>query len=435
MVTITHNAVEELSSAIQELEQLTSKPTLTGRDEKRHAFLLAKVSLLKAGISPTEIRRYEQDRLLHEAGLPRAPERARTRLDEDTENEWRSFALGKPVRETYVPPEREIRAYAGELAGAQSLTYTFGPTGGYFVAPGMASRLYQTLKQLDDIFNPEFCNIFETPTGGLTSFPIWDDVNNQAVLVGETVQSGEVEIASLSSSQLRAYAYRSKIVAVSLELLQDSNWPIGSVLERVFAKRIARGVGQAMITGTGVNQPTGLITAAIAAGAKVIVASGSATNTGGSETGTTTIGTIDLGRLYAALDPAYRDATATFYMNDNTLQYLRQLLDKQGRPLIELGRDGLTGAQSATPYLLGKRVAICPSMPLMASTANSIVFANPDYIIQRRVPSSIFLRRYCEAQQLVEAGLVGFEEWCRFDSNLVSGNASYVPAAVLQQHS
>jgi len=81
-------------------------------------------------------------------------------------------------------------------------------------------------------------------------------------------------------------------------------------------------------------------------------------------------------------------------MNDNTLQYLRQLIDKQGRPLIELGRDGLTGTQSAT-----------------------------------------HVRRFAEAQLLIEAGLIGFEEWARFDSALVSGNTSYVPAAVLQQHS
>ena len=87
------------------------------------------------------------------------------------------------------------------------------------------------------------------------------------------------------------------------------------------------------------------------------------------------------------------------------------------------------------PYLLGKRVAICPSTPNMAAAANSIVFANPDYIVQRRVPSSTYVRRFAQAQNLYEYGLVGFEMWSRFDSNLVSGDPNFVPAAILQQHS
>ena len=49
-------------------------------------------------------------------------------------------------------------------------------------------------------------------------------------------------------------------MAVSLELLQDSNWPFGTVLERVFAMRFARGIGAKLITGNGVNTLTGLLT-------------------------------------------------------------------------------------------------------------------------------------------------------------------------------
>jgi HK97 family phage major capsid protein len=436
MITIDNRALDELAVTIAELEKLTSQPgNLTTKQEKRHATLLAKAKALNLNVNVGELRRWEQDRLLREAGLPRAPERGRLgRLDEDTEAEWRNFAQGGEVRKTHVPPDSEVRAYSGQLAGQQSILTTQGAKGAFFVSPRMSPRLYAAIKAYDAIFDDQFCNVVETDTGAVTPFPIWSDVGNAAVQVGEATQSVEVQVAPIGSTQLNAFAFRSQIVAVSLELLQDSNWPIGAVLEKIFAKRIARGVGKAMINGTGVNSPTGLVTGAIAAGAKVIVASGSSTNTGGSETGATSIGTVDLGKLYAALDPAYRDATATFFMNDNTLQYLRQLLDKQGRPLIELGRDGLTGTDTV-PYLLGKRVAICPSMPSMASAANSVVFANPDYIVQRRVPSATFVRRFAEAVNLVEAGLCGFEMWSRFDSNLVSGDSNFVPAAILQQHS
>ena len=433
MISINHRSLDEMANAISELETLTSKPTLTSRDEKRHEFLLAKLSALKAGVNPGEMRHWEQDRLLQQAGLPRAPEPGRRgRLDEDAENDWRNFANGREFRETCIPPDRETRAYTGELAGTESIAYTQGPAGGTFVAQGMSTRLYQSLKQYDAIFDPEFSNVVETATGGSTAFPIWDDVNNQAVQVGETLSSGEVEVASLSTFQLNAYSFRSKIVAVSLELLQDSNWPIGAILERVFAKRIARGVGGAMISGTGTASPTGLLTGAIAAGATIIIANGSSGNTGGAETGATSIGTADVGRLYAALNPAYR-SNAVWYMQDATLQALAQLLDKNGRPIIDFGIGPVRADD--VPSIWGHPVAVCPTMPTVASGHNSIVFADPDYIVQRRVPSATYVRRFTQAAQLVEAGLVGFEEWARFDSNFVSGNATYAPAAVLQNHS
>ena len=95
MVTISHSGVEELTKCIEELEGLTSKPTLSSRDEKRHSFLLAKVALLKQGISVSELRSYEQERLLSAAGLPRAPQRARTRLAEDIADRMARICSGR----------------------------------------------------------------------------------------------------------------------------------------------------------------------------------------------------------------------------------------------------------------------------------------------------------------------------------------------------
>lgn len=434
-VAISHNAINELERTITELENLTSKPgNLTRKEEQRHSFLLSKLSLLKQGISVAEIRHYEQDRLLGLAGLPHLPASGRAgRLPEEAEEAWRSFTTGGEIRSTYVPPDSEVR-YAGQLAGQQSVTATLGAKGGFFVAPEMSNRLYQNLKKHDAIFDPEFCNLVETDTGAAMPFPIWSDVGNDAVQVGETTQSVEVTVAPISSVQLAAYAFRSQIVAVSIELLQDSNWPVAGVLEKIFAARLARGVGKAMILGSGVNQPNGLLNAAMSSGAAIVVASGSAANTGSGETGATSVGTQDLSRLYAAVNAAYRDPSCAFYMNDATLQYLTQLVDKFGHPIISFFH-GPTDLDGPTPYLIGRRVAICRSMPTMAASANTVVFLNPNYFVQRRVPSSTYVRAFREAPGLVENGLVGFEMWSRFDSNLVSGDANFVPAAILQQHS
>jgi len=222
-------------------------------------------------------------------------------------------------------------------------------------------------------------------------------------------------------------------VALTLEECQDENFPLAALLESVFAGRLARAVGKALISGSGNATPTGLLTAAIASGASPIVANGSSANTGGTETGSTSVGTADIGRLYAALDPAYRPGAA-FYMNDSTLQYLAQLTDKSGRPVVSFS-ETFTDLSASRPFIMGRPCAICPSMPSMASGYNSVAFANPKYIIQRRVPSSMFCRRYTRAVGLVTFGLIGFEMWMRVDSNLVAPNPSYLPAQVLQNHS
>lgn len=432
LTTVTNRSLDEMAIAISELETLTSQPgNLSKKQEARHAALLAKVSALKLGVNVSELRRWEQDRLLAAAGLAKLPERGHLgRLDDETENEWRSFAKGEPVRPSHVPKDSEVRA---NEAGQQSITFTQQVPGGAFVPQGMYDRAFETMKQYDQIFDPEFCNICETETGANMPFPVWDDVSNQSVQVTETSQSSEVDVANFGSTQLNAYAFRSKVVGVSLELLEDSNFPIGKILERVFAMRHARGVGQALVSGSGVNAPTGLITAVVASGASPIIANGSSTNTGGSETGATSIGTADIGRLYAQLNPAYRPG-AKFYMNDASLQYLAALIDKNGRPIIDFGigpaRNGSSG-----PSIWGHNIAICPSMPTMGSAKNSVFFGNPMYFIQRRVPSSMYVRRFWQNSSLVLNGLVGFEGWLRVDSGLVAPNVNYLPYQFIQQHS
>jgi HK97 family phage major capsid protein len=432
MISVINQKLEQRSKIVAELESIDSTPgNLTRKQESRKATLLALLAELRDGTAVEELRRWEMDRLLQEAGLPKLPEHGRLgRLDDETENEWRAFGKGEPIRPSRIPKDSEVRA---NEAGTQALTFTQQIPGGAFVPQGMYNRAFETMRQYDAIFDSQFCNVVETDTGNNMPFPVWDDVTNQSVQVGETAQSNEVDVANFGQTQLNAYAFRSKIVGVSLELLQDSNFPIGAVLERVFAMRHARGVGQALINGSGVNAPTGLTTAVLASGASPVIASGSSTNTGGVETGATSLGTQDINTLFHKLDPAYRPGAA-FYMNDTTLSYLDGLLDKNGRPIVKFC-DGLNGQYGVTPYIHGRPVAICPSIPAMASAKNSVFFGQPMNFVQRRVPSSMYVRRFWQNPSLVQFGLVGFESWMRVDSGLVAPNSQYLPFQFIQQHS
>lgn len=421
---VNSRTLDELQSCFSEAEKLSSVSNPTGQQRNRLTFLMSKIAMLKSGISAHELRNWEADRLLAEAGLPRdsAPARVGS-LPPEIESEWRDFVQGGEVRESRVPPDREIRA---NEAGTQSILYTQGTAGGYFVPPAMHNRMLATMAQYDQVFDPEFCNRIETPRGSVLTVPIANDVHNESVLVSETTGSTESDIYNLGNVELNAYTFRSGLVAVSLELLQDSSqFPIGQILEKIFAIRHARGVGKLLVTGSGSSQPTGLLTAALLTG-NIVVAGGSATNTGGSETAAKSVGTADLTNLYKALDPAYR-MNSVFYMNDATLQYLDGLLDKYGRPIVRV-TEGI-------PTIFNRRIAICPSMPTMTATGNSIVLADPDYFCVRCVPSATFVRRFTESLNLITYGLFGFESFARFDSNLAAPNSNYPPCAVLQQHS
>jgi HK97 family phage major capsid protein len=426
MIAVTNRTLEQMTTYIGELETLTSQPgNLTKRQEHRHAFLLAAISALKSGSTAGEVRRWEEDRLLALAGL-RAPQRARTKLDADVDNEWRRFARGEDVPLTMRPPDREVRA---NEAGTQAISFTQGIAGGYFVPSGIYDRALASMKKYDAVFDEQFSNICETNTGAVMPFPAWDDLANSSVQIGETLQSAEVDVANFSNVQLNAYSFRSKIVAVSMELLEDSNFPWPAVIEKVFAGRHSRGIGSALITGSGMNTPTGLLTAVVASGASPVIAAGSSVNDGTNATGATSLGTQDLNNLYAKLDPVYR-ASAAWYMNDGTLSALQGLVDKVGHPVVKF-RDGL----GEIPFILGKPVAVCPSMPKMGSGNNSVLFGDPGSFIQRRVPSSMYVRAFRENLTLVLNGLVGFESWLRVDSNLVAPNAGFLPFQYIQSHS
>lgn len=410
---VINNALDGWVEVISQLEVLDAKTKLTEQETRQRATLLAKASLLKQGINPSEVQRAQVARLYKELGWGwKMPAERETGLNQD----WRDRI-------------RELRA--SNVKGTQTITYTEETQGGALVSQEMSARCFETMKQYDQVFDPRFSNIIETEDGANLPVPAFDDVASASTLVGENTLSTDTKIANVGVVQLGSYNYRSGRVILSMELERDGNFPWGTLLERVFGKRHARGIGAAMITGSGNGAPTGLVTAVLASGVSPVIAAGSSSNDG-LGTSTNSIGTQDLAALYGKLDPAYRPSAA-WYMNDATLVKLMELLDKMGRPVVHFV-EGATG-MGEVPYIYGKPVAICPSMDAIGATKNTVVFGNPDYFIQRRVPKSMYVNRYWQSGGLVEAGLIAYESFLRVDSNLLAPNSSYLPYQILQQHS
>lgn len=422
--------VEQYLNAVDEVSSLSIKPSLSTREVQRQNALLAVISASKNLFSTEEIKRATRDRVLKEAGLPREPEKIRRRVSAEVDREYRLAGLGKNPRLTVVPDDLESRA---NLAGTESIAYTQPAAGGKFVPFGMFGRFLESAKHADDIFQDWAHFPIETETGNSMSVPSADDVSVQSSQITEGNLGTESDIANFGTLTLNAWSFRSHRVLVSIELLQDSNFPIADVLETVFAKRHARGIGQALINGSGVNQPTGLVTGALSSGANVTIAAGSSANDGSSSTGSNSIGTDDFKNCLAGLDPAYWQG-ALWAMNPSTLLSLWGQRDKQGRPLInDLMSPG--GMMNTTPYIMGKRVAVCPSMDKIGATKNSVVLYHPDYFLVRNVPSSMYVRVFTQTPGYIENGLIGFESFYRVDSALSSPNPSFAPVSVIQNHS
>jgi HK97 family phage major capsid protein len=138
-----------------------------------------------------------------------------------------------------------------------------------------------------------------------------------------------------------ALKFSTKMVKVSLELAQDGAFNIEQFLVEQFAVRLGRVLNQKFTTGAGPVEPMGIITAIVANNGTPsttptvgtpLIASGSALNTGDSETGANSIGSTDLFNLEHTVDRLYRPR-AKYILHDQTLRSIKSLLDKYGRPL------------------------------------------------------------------------------------------------------
>jgi HK97 family phage major capsid protein len=423
-----NSQIDNITKLNQELVQLALLENPTAVQSRRLATVKGAIDSLKAGFSMHEIYSAEREQLRQYMNLPRAPESCHSSLGMELDEAWRKWTATGERRATAIPSEREVRA---NIAGGESITTTALATGDAFVPIGMHDRALFTMKQHNQIFEPWASNRIETNTGAPISIAVADDTPTASVQLGQSNLSGEIDVQNFGQVLLNSYTFRSKVVAVSLELLQDSNFNIGATLERIFAVRHALGVGTSFVTGAGAGTgPTGILPATIGSGAVPVIANGSSANDGSAATGANSIGTGDIFSLYKKLDPILRQG-ACFLMSDNTLRAYQSLNDKQGRPLFP---NGLVGDESQ-PTLLGHRVVICNSMPSVSAASNSVIFYQPTYYVTRTQPSASYVRRFWENATLVQYGLLGFESYFRCDSNLVAPNVNYLPSQYLQHHS
>jgi HK97 family phage major capsid protein len=270
--------------------------------------------------------------------------------------------------------------------------------GGYLVPDGFRNVMTETLKAFGGIMN--LSNVITTSTGNTLQWPTNDSTTQVGAILAENTQISELDV-TVGSKGLGAYTYTSKLVRVSLQLLQDSAFNLESWLPRKLGERIGRAVADDLINGTGVGEPTGILP----------------TSTQGATVTITLWDDLDSGSVYGALidlehsvDPAYRaSGRCRFVMNDTTLSEVRKQTDTQLRPLwLPVPTPGMPATINGNPYTIDQ------AMPSPANPAKSILFGdfNAGYVVRQVLDVQMvrLAERYADYLQ------VGFFGFSRIDA-------------------
>lgn len=298
------------------------------------------------------------------------------------------------------PENRAIMAPRYEQLGGEVRAQSIGTTtaGGFLVPPGYWLRISEVLKAYGGILG--ISNVITTATGQPLQWPNNDDTANIGAILGENTVVTEVDV-TLGQRILNAWTYSSNSILVSLQLLQDSAFDLDSFITRKLGMRVGRALAIHLATGTGTNQPTGIMT-----------------TVGTGVTGTTTgkVGApqyADLVDLTHAVDPAYRaGGNVRFVMHDLTLAAIRKLVDTQGRPLWVPAQSSTTISGSNPDTILGYPITIDQAIPATAVSTKSVLFGDFEagYVV-RQVLGFNLLRLVERYADFLQVGFIGFARY------------------------
>lgn len=271
-----------------------------------------------------------------------------------------------------------------------AMSTTTGSEGGYTVATEVAKTVMEALKAYGGMRN--VAQVIQTEGGNQIDYPTSDGTTEEGEIVDQNADAADQD-ASFGVVSLGASRFSSKVITVPTELLQDSSVDVESFVNSRLASRLGRVTNRKFTLGTGVNEPTGIVTAAVAG--KM-----------GAAGQTATVTFDDLVDMIHSVDPAYRAlGRCKWMMHDSTLKAIRKLKDANGRPIYLPGYDSLAGAMPDS--IMGFDIQINQHMPVMAANAKSILFGDFFYYVIRDVVGGSSMFRFTDSAY-ARKGQVGF---------------------------
>lgn len=289
----------------------------------------------------------------------------------------------------------------------RDLSTSVDQSGGYTVPVGFAAQLELNMLHFGPMF--QAADVMRTEDGRELPWPTGDDTGNEGAFIGENATIGSSVDPSFGVVNFGAHKLSSKLVKIATELLEDSAFNFLDILAAMLGERIGRRGNRAITTGTGANQPRGVMLDA---------------TLGKTTAGAAAITQTELVDLVHSVDYAYR-ANASWSMHDNVTAALRKLVDSDGR-LIWQG----SLSEGQPDRLLGYPVNP-PNNAMdstVATTKKTVLFGDHKKIKVRQV-REIRLRRLVE--RFADTDQEGFVAFLRMDSRLL--DAGTAPIKYLQQ--
>jgi len=355
-----------------------------------------------------------------------AKDREENFKDVEDHNITRNAKNGKPLTENEKAFNIFLRKSFAQMsveeaiAVRNTMSTTTGSQGGYSVQSEVATQLIDLLKGYR--FMRRVASQITTEKGNDLSYPTSDGTSEEGEWIAQnTTATGSYQ--TFGTVALNVFKVGSKVVAVPIELLQDSQIDIQGMVMKRLAERIGRTSNKGYTTGNGSTAPNGMVTAA----------SVGKTGTTGQ---TLTIIYDDLVDMVDSLDAAYLDdasdptlpGAAPGWMFSQTMRrVVRKLKDSAGRPIWTPSYDGGITAK-APDMLMGYPVNLNNDMAVPGANAKSLAFGNfSRYKIRDAMEITMF--RFDDSAY-AKLGQVGFLAWARTGGNLLDVNS-----VKLYQHS
>lgn len=289
---------------------------------------------------------------------------------------------------------RRHKSFTGPRA---ALSTGSGTAGGYTVPTGFYARLEAAILGYGGIFDA--CRFIDTESGAAMPFPTGNDTAQKGVRVAENGDafSGGTD-PSFGQVNFTPYLYSSRGVLVPISLLQDAAFDIEAELAEWLGTRIARIQAEEFVTGTGVDEPNGIVTAA----------------TVGHTTAEEQVDSLlydDLVDLEHSVDREYR-RKGSWLMSDDTLKVIKKL--KAADSDLPAWVPGIAAGEPDT--ILGHPYVIDDNVPAIEAGSTPLLFGDLRKYVVRRVVNAQLVRfgeKYMDRLQ------VGFLAYHRADGDLV----------------
>lgn len=335
----------------------------------------------------TEKRARDTDDLFNEIrgkNESRTPEDAKR---EHTNDELRSFLRGEKGRYFDVMPKGPVNF--------RTLSKLTAAAGGNTVPTSFYERLVEHMVEVSAVMQAG-ATVLNTNSGESIQVPKTTSHSTAGIVTeGSAIAASDPAFGQIT---LGAYKYGT-LIQVSRELLDDTGVDLEGYLARQAGRALGNAFGAHAMTGTGTNQPRGVVTDA------TLGVTGS--------TGVAGVFNSDnlIDLFYSVIAPYRSSGSARWIMRDSSVAVARKLKDSTGQYIWQPGL-----VAGAPDTIMGKPVLTDPNVAGTGTTAKSILFGDFSQFFIRLAGGVRFER---SDDYAFNTDLVTFRALMRADSALV----------------